>query len=155
MIYSSRLKQLCLWPLVFTATRDSQALDNADQSTLKPLLLKARALSFSNQPSAAVAIYKQVLAKDPNNSEAYAGLGWVYYQAHKIPAAIAYEKKSIELDPLNAEPHYYLAAIYMSQKHYQTATNEHALAIKLAKDRPCNCGQQSQLLKNLNSEARQ
>lgn len=113
----------------------------------KPALLKAKALSFSSTPNKAVAIYKEVLAKAPGNAEAYAGLGWVHYQMGKPREAITFEKKAINLDPLNAEPHYYLAAIYMSQKQYQLSDQERILAAKLAKDRPCNCGHLSDISK--------
>lgn len=119
----------------------------AETQDLKPLLLKAKAMTFSMHPKEALSTYKLVLSKDPSNAEAFAGLGWVYYQLGRPKDAIAYEKKAIALDPQSAEPHYYLAAIYMSQKQYQSSDNERILATKLAKMRPCNCGHLSELSK--------
>ncbi|MBX9879273.1 MAG: tetratricopeptide repeat protein [Candidatus Obscuribacterales bacterium] len=125
-----------------------ETFEAVDKIELKQLLLKAKALSFSGHPAAAIPTYKQVLAKDPNNAEAFAGLGWVYYQSGKASEAISSERRAITLDPLSAEPHYFLAAIYFSQKHYQTAQNERIKAAELAKNRPCNCGHVSELSKS-------
>lgn len=120
------------------------ALDSDPE--LHKLLLKAKAMSFTSHQSEAVGIYKQVLAKHPESSEAYAGLGWIYFQAGNPQLAAAQLQQSIRLDPLNAEPHYYLAAIYNSQKHYQTGARELQTAKALAAKRPCNCGQQLKLI---------
>lgn len=119
----------------------------AEVQDLRPLLLKAKALTFSAHPNKAVSTYKLVLSKSPNNAEAYAGLGWVYYQMGKPQDAITYEKKAIALDPQLAEPHFYLAAIFMSLKQYRLSDEERVLATQLAKDRPCNCGHLSELSK--------
>ena len=118
----------------------------AERSAQEQLLLKAKALSFSAHPAAAIPVYKQALANDPNNAAAYAGLGWVYYQTGHSDTAITYIQRAIKLDPGNAEPHYFLAAIYTSQKHYQTAAVEQKLAADLAKLRPCNCAHPAELL---------
>lgn len=118
----------------------------AERTAQEQLLLKAKALSFSAQPAAAIPIYKQALANDPNSAAAYAGLGWVYYQTGHSATAITYIQRSIKLDPGNAEPHYFLAAIYTSQKHYQTAGLEQKIAADLAKLRPCNCAHPAELL---------
>jgi tetratricopeptide (TPR) repeat protein len=136
-----------LFLISFLATSCSHLTALAQTENLRPLLVKAKAQAFSGRPSDAITTYKLVLSKDADNAEAFAGLGWVNYQMHKIKEAIAYEKKAIALDPQSAEPHYYLAAIYMSQKQYQSATNEQTIAVQLAKLRPCNCGYISELSK--------
>lgn len=149
----NRLFSKCFFSFALIAVAINNApAESMEDDALRQLLLKAKAISFSSQPKAAIQFYKQALAKDPNNSEAYAGLGWVYYQSGNAATAISYEKRAIALDPGNAEPHYYLAAIYTSQKHYQTASDERTLAINLAKKRPCNCGQQSKLLEEMKSK---
>lgn len=135
--------------LCVTTCLQAQALNPDEQQEIKQLLLRAKALSFNSKPTIAITEYKQVLKRFPDNSEAHSGLGWCFYQTGKINEAIAYQKKAITLDPLSAEPHFYLAAIYMSQKQYQTAHSEHQIALKLAKNRPCNCGHQQRLLENL------
>lgn|GEM_PF-4713871 len=128
------------------------AAEPAQQPELKQLLLKAKAMSFSGQPTAAIPVYKRVIAQDPHNSQAYSGLGWVSYQLGKIDESINYQRKAIQLDPLSAEPHYYLAAIYMSRKQYQSAESEHKLANELSKNRPCNCGHSIQLLNTIKTQ---
>ncbi len=133
--------------LLASASLFGLSVDATEQQELRPLLLKAKALTFSTYPNKAILIYRQILSQDPNNAEAHAGLGWVYYQMGKPAQAITYEKQAISLDPLNSEPHYYLAAIYLSQKHYQSSDRERILAAKLAKDRPCNCAHVSDVSK--------
>lgn len=131
-----------------------RAFANDSDPELKKLLLKAKAMSFSSHPTEAVDTYKQVLAKYPNSSEAYAGLGWISFQGGRLPMAIKYLQKSITLDPLNAEPHFYLAAIYNSQRQYQTSEKQLLIAKDLAAKRPCDCGHQLKVIEQANTPNR-
>ncbi|MGO8816598.1 MAG: tetratricopeptide repeat protein [Terriglobia bacterium] len=70
---------------------------------------------------AAVAEQQAILAKDPNNSNAYFALGTLLHFQGETEQAIQHFEKSIELDPANAAPHLSLGRIYAVRGDYELA----------------------------------
>jgi tetratricopeptide (TPR) repeat protein len=69
----------------------------------------------------AVAEQQSILAKDPNNAEAYFALGTLSHFQGEIEQALRYFQKSIELDPANAAPHLSLGRLYAVRREYKLA----------------------------------
>ena len=55
------------------------------------------------------------LSLDPGNDRALAELGRAYAKANRMDEAIGALRKAIAMNPQLAEPHYYLAGIYMAR----------------------------------------
>jgi len=92
------------------------------------LLLHER---FNN--SDAVDLFREALAKDPSNAEAYIGLARVSAEGFD-GNAVGYLEKALELDPKLAEPHELMAALALENDDRETAAAEADRAIALQAD---------------------
>jgi tetratricopeptide (TPR) repeat protein len=59
----------------------------------------------------AIATFERVLAKDPKNTSAVAGIAGLYQSQLKFQQAREYYKKHTEIEPNNAVPHYAIGSI--------------------------------------------
>ncbi|MCB1068878.1 MAG: tetratricopeptide repeat protein [Kiritimatiellae bacterium] len=116
------------------------ALDRADERTCShPSILALRALIHSemNQPDEAIALYRQVLAMQPDHPQALNGLAWSYVSdtnrlAGHEAEAVSLAEKAVEVthrrtpELLNT-----LAAAYAAQGRYREAVevSDEALAL--------------------------
>jgi Flp pilus assembly protein TadD len=77
--------------------------------------------ALNNDVEAAVAEQHSILAKGPNNAQAYFALGTLSHFQGEIEQARQYFNKSIELDPADAAPHLSLGRLYAVRGDYQQA----------------------------------
>jgi len=77
--------------------------------------------ALNHDVEAAVAEQQAVLAKDPNNANAYFALGTLLHFQGAIDQAMQYFQKSIELDPTYAAPHVSLGRLYATHGRYELA----------------------------------
>lgn len=66
-------------------------------------------------------IWKQKIAENPNNAEAYANLGAVYQRQNNYTAALQQYEKAESLNPSNVNTRLNLGTLYQAQKEYETA----------------------------------
>lgn len=83
--------------------------------------------------SDAADLFKEALAKDPSNADAYLGMALISADGFSIEAS-AYANKAIALDPQLAAAHEFLADIALTNDDRQTASAEADKAIALAPD---------------------
>lgn len=62
---------------------------------------------------AAIPHYLEVLQQDPQQSSAWARLGWSVYQFGEVDLAIEYVRRSLEVEPGRPESQLYLGSIYL------------------------------------------
>jgi len=108
------------------------------------LYLKARAVldrrDVSNAKDA-VAVFQQVIAKDPSYAPAYAGLAHAYAYWSQSYFGISFEEglshmrpaaqKALELDPLLAESHAAMGHLYSRERNWDKAVAEFRRALEL------------------------
>jgi tetratricopeptide (TPR) repeat protein len=85
-------------------------------------LLQAEALEASGDASEAVALYRQVLARDPTQAEALSESGWLEFEAgvQAKDAAVLTQAQQLEeraqrVDPGDGTPHLYLGSMLLSE----------------------------------------
>lgn len=78
-------------------------------------------------------LFREALAKDPSNAEAYVGLALVSADGFDGKTA-AYLAKAIELDPKSVEPHELLADLALENDDRKAATAEADKALALSPD---------------------
>ncbi len=66
-------------------------------------------------------IWKQKIAENPDNAEAYANLGAVYQRQNNFTAALQQYEKAESLNPSNVNTRLNLGTLYQAQKEYDTA----------------------------------
>jgi tetratricopeptide (TPR) repeat protein len=69
----------------------------------------------------AVAEQQSILAKDPNNAQAYFALGTLSHFKGEVEQAIQHFQKAIVLDPAYAAPHLSLGRIFAVRGEYEQA----------------------------------
>ena len=67
------------------------------------------------RPDEAQAALERCLALDPRNERGLAEMGRLHAMANRLDQAIAALEKAVAVNPEFAEPHYYLAGIYMAR----------------------------------------
>ena len=67
------------------------------------------------RPDEARAALERCLALDPRNERGLAEMGRLHALANRLDQAIAFLEKAVAINPEFAEPHYYLAGIYMAR----------------------------------------
>jgi len=77
--------------------------------------------SLDNDVDEAVAEQQSILAKDPNNANAYFSLGTLAHFRGEIDQAMHYFQKSIELNPASAAPHLSLGRLQAVRGDYAAA----------------------------------
>lgn len=114
----------------FVATVSAHASNRADPKDkieLFNLMTEARDVAKDKDDEASfdkvVAIYRKVLADDPNVIDAWFNLGNVYYRAGQYPEAIKYFSKALEL-----KPDYDLPVINMANAYRRMGRDDAALA---------------------------
>lgn len=75
--------------------------------------------------------FRKASMKDPNNAEAYFGLGYVFFRQDKLDEAVQEYKRGMALDPDDPDSHYYLGLIYNEKNMQDEAREELRLYDKL------------------------
>jgi tetratricopeptide (TPR) repeat protein len=78
-------------------------------------------------------LFKEALARDPNNSQAYLGLAWVSAGGFS-EGAVEWARKALELNPQLAEAHELLATLALEDSDPTRAAAEADAALKIAAD---------------------
>lgn len=96
---------------------------------------RAKAYDFEGKPELAIPDYNEAVKRDPNNAEAYWGLGSIYWLKHDNARAIANLDRAVEIG--KPRPVLYLA--YRGYAHYDKgefdlAVADYDRAIALEKD---------------------
>src|ERR1700722_18889893 len=79
----------------------------------------------------AEALYRKILAADPNQSDALHLLGLIAEQCGKSDTAIELIGQSIRINPSFAPAHYNLGDAYTSKRRFDAAADSYRQAIRL------------------------
>jgi tetratricopeptide (TPR) repeat protein len=99
-------------------------------------LVEANKLQKAGKHKIAVKLYRQVLAEQPKNVEAYEGLANGLYCIKDFDGALEAADKAEELNSSSFKPHLTRFAVYYDQKQIEMASKEIAIAMELAPDSP-------------------
>ncbi len=105
--------------------------------SVKSLMKKAHALVRQKKNTEAQKIYEQVIAINPRNADAQAGLAWTLFTQGKRDQAEEIAKKAAQLDSKCATAHNVLGAIYFSRGMVEEAKQEFRTVLKLDPNRRC------------------
>ncbi len=94
----------------------------------------AQSLMDAGQYAEAIALLKQVIARDPASVEAHFLLGNAYANTSQLVEAAQAFKTVISLDPSNADAHSNLGVVYYRQGQLPEAAAEFELALSLSPD---------------------
>ena len=104
----------------------------ASAEDVRALMLQARALQLrggGEDPKAAAALYRRVLAQVPESAEANLRLSEALQEADEPDAAVAPARRAVELAPQNAEAQAHLALL-----QYQRMQKDPSLGPQAAKE---------------------
>jgi Flp pilus assembly protein TadD len=116
-------------PLGVTSGNSSAAAAKATQALQALAKTGADHLSAGRNDEA-IAAYSEVVAKAPTCGECYLNLGISHANKKEWAEAETALKKAIELKPDNATAHTQLSAVYNTQRKFDLAAEESALASK-------------------------
>ncbi|MBI5558348.1 MAG: tetratricopeptide repeat protein [Deltaproteobacteria bacterium] len=88
----------------------------------------------AGQPQQAETIYQQILAKDPDNAQAYSMLGILAGQAGDMERAIQLTQKAIRIAPVTANFHYNLGIMFKQGGQFAEAIASYRKAVALQPD---------------------
>jgi tetratricopeptide (TPR) repeat protein len=126
------------------AVEDFQEAVNLDPTLLNARLFLATSLTHMYQPGAddasnvkagetAIKAYNNVLAVDPNNTNALASIGYLYYEMQKFDQAKQYQEKLMQVQPNNPVPHYWIGVIDWPLCYKQQMQLRHNLHLDVPK----------------------
>lgn len=133
--------RVCLLTAIFLAIGFGSLAYGENQSNSETASLrKADLLLKQGKFDQAKAIYKNVLARNPESSSAHCGYGWALYVTGQRDEAIAEEMKSLAFNQKNADAHHHLGSIYFASGLVDEAIEEFNIAISIDPSKKCNCG---------------
>tara|TARA_R110000744_G_scaffold139560_1_gene250634 strand:- start:835 stop:1887 length:1053 start_codon:yes stop_codon:yes gene_type:complete len=86
---------------------------------------------MANAIQKAISSYKKGIQIDPNNSEAYNGLGTVYGELGELQKEKSCYEKSIQINPNYADAHYNLGIVFQELGEKQKAKSSYQKAIEM------------------------
>ena len=98
-----------------TALTEFQAIAREDPDDPQVYLHMGSTLLALGRPDEARSALDRCLTLDPRNERALAEMGRLHALANRLDEAIASLEKAVAANPEFAEPHYYLAGIYMAR----------------------------------------
>ncbi|HXU10439.1 MAG TPA: tetratricopeptide repeat protein, partial [Candidatus Binatia bacterium] len=98
-----------------TALAEFRAIAREDPDDPQVHLHLGSTLLALGRPDEAQAALERCLALDPRNERGLAEMGRLHALANRLDQAIATLEKAVAVNPEFAEPHYYLAGIYMAR----------------------------------------
>ena len=101
--------------LMFLFAASAFAAEDDLQAKAYYHFLMAAMKETSRQYSAAIDEYKEALKYDPDASEIFSRLAYLYIQTNRIDEAIGEAQKAIQKNPDNKEAHRMLGQIHMEQ----------------------------------------
>jgi tetratricopeptide (TPR) repeat protein len=96
-----------------------------------PTIDQGLAALHAGQPAQALAIFQQILARDPNNAVADLYAATAALEQYNGPLAVQYAEKARQLDPQSWKIHTTLVAAYAAAGMKQQRDDERALLAKL------------------------
>ena len=102
---------------------------SADPSFLKPRLVQANYLILGNKSGDALDILKAVLKIDPQNAEAYVGIGRVHMIMGQLRQAYAEISKGIDLGFSGPEAYYYRGFVLEEADRFLDAAEDYTRAL--------------------------
>lgn len=100
-------------------------------TTAAELLQQGWNLHQSGDLIAAEAIYRQVLASDPENANAWCYLGMVCFDAKRLDESIAAYRRAVEISPQFAVAHNNLGNTFRTLHRYQEAIASYNAALRI------------------------
>jgi tetratricopeptide (TPR) repeat protein len=95
----------------------------------------AQSYVYAGNPDQSIKTYEQVLALEPNNSEARYDMAIIYYYSSKYDPAVAQLQELLKNDPNNKDAHYLYGIVLGTGKNdYQGGIQELEKFIELAKE---------------------
>ena len=104
---------------------------NMDSTRISDLALKAAIYHEKGDLNAAIAVWDDILAKDPELSVGYARRGWYKSLAGDVDGAIEDMNTSIVLDPKNSHAYEHRGDVYMRQGKKELAEADFKKVIEL------------------------
>ncbi len=111
---------------------------------------KGYKLEHENKFDEAIVAYKNAIAVDPSNIDAYDNAGLCYRRIGNLDSAEHYYKLSIQLYPAGTVARQDIASLYTQEKKYDEATEEYNAIIKLEPKNPEGYYGLGQLLLEIN-----
>ncbi len=84
----------------------------------------------------AMALYQEIVSKDPNNAIGYQGLAYCLYNLERYDEALESSKKALEFDSTLALPHTIFAYIFDGQGQKEKAIQEAKIALNADPELP-------------------
>ena len=109
---------------------------NADDSRTADVLAQAAELQKRGLLAEAEALYRVVLASEPENFNALHMLGVIRYEQGRHPEAIQHLAKAVRRRPQSPEAHYNLGLALFEVRRYEEAVAQQKKAIELRADFP-------------------
>src|SRR5262245_41790570 len=103
--------------LAFLFAISAFAADDDPQSKAYYHFLMGAMKESTRQYSVAIDEYKEALKYDPDASEIFSRLAYLYIQTNRMEEAIAEAQKAIQKNPDNKEAHRMLGQIHMEQAY--------------------------------------
>ncbi len=118
------LKKLLSLAIVLMFSTSAFSAEEDAQSKAYYHFLMGSMKEYSRQYSAAIDEYKVALTYDPDASEIYSRLAYLYIQTNRMGEAIEEAKKAIQKNPDNKEAHRMLGQIHMEQVYLSEENKE-------------------------------
>ena len=83
----------------------------------------ANAYDQANILERAIAVYRQILKRDPNSIAVFLNLGGLYYRRGMFEKAIPFYERVIRANPKHYQGHYWLAMCFWKLQRYYAAIN--------------------------------
>lgn len=77
--------------------------------------------NYDNDQSTAIALFKQAIEIDPDNTEAHRELGWSYFNEEKLDLALEQAEFALKADPKSRSAKYLLGCTYKQMGNFDQA----------------------------------
>jgi Tfp pilus assembly protein PilF len=99
------------------------------------VLQKAMSLANENKCSEAIGMINEYIEKNPDDSDAYLGLGIIYLQENEFNESESNLEKSLAVNPDSVPAYYTLAMLYEKQKDSAKAKEMWGKVVALSQDK--------------------
>lgn len=136
LVYDSTLAMAYYYlAMMNNAELIKQAAKYADKASYKEqLYIKSREMVIERNLPQAAAVLKRLVARYPDEKEAWYFLGVYSYSLRNYEESITYLKKSVEIDPLYTGPYNHMAYAYSALNDFERALEAINIYISLAPD---------------------
>jgi len=111
-------------PVLWSSIKDITWEDlSLGEIRINYLFGKANAYDQANFLESAIAVYRQILKRDPSSIAVFLNLGGLYYRRRMFEKAIPFYERVIRANPKHYQGHYWLAMCFWKLQRYYAAIN--------------------------------